>query len=718
MTRPTTGLRLVTAVVAALMLVSLGALPGVAQEGGDPPTESAGYVDVSCVEDAAAGTTTCSFTPAFTDGSLPSAITIAYGQLCATVVGAGTGVAGDAGYSFTGGGGALTLSGSVAVSVDTTTYTVEGAGGAVALAGPAIVCAAPPDTGPPTDPVTDPATPEPELPAATTVSVYALDCVTDPGPVAPGDLPTGCLAAEGLVVDASVDGVYSSSQTTDAAGWALFEAPVGSSLLLVEQSDTIATGYAPLGDGSATVAPVAEGASAVLIHVATDDGGEEPAPPPAPDAGEEEQDDGVGASDDPPVGRIQLVKSTCTRPGEPYTELRVIGQTATLQAQDESVEGCVATAGAEFLVTGGDLPVEGSVFVTGADGAYRGTLTPGSYTVTEVLSGESVEIEIVADETVLVVAIQYVEPVIGTIAIRRFVCIDSEVENEVTSIETFLDPPAEPDPGDVCAAEDGDYQLNDAEPFEDDDGDGAITFPLPIGTYTFNDLDTDTAVSIDILEGATTLVQVTRTVPGSDLSVAYTFCESATAYQGSPADLGYWPATCPGTTAGIEIRLLDAAGNIVGSALTDDDGVARWSNLAPGTYQIRGRGNRATCAVFIGGSAALGGFTVEANTIYQGAVYGCLKPPPDDGSGGNNTGGNNSGGNNSGGNNSGGNPDPQGSGGDGQNKGGSGSGDVYVTALPSTGSGSGQSSIFWPLAAAGLVVVGMGAEILRRRRAA
>lgn len=555
--------------------------------------------------------------------------------------------------------------------------------------------------------------------ADVTVLVYAYDCDAEPDIVDPPTAPAGCAAAVGLALTVTANGVDLPGAITDGAGAASIAAPDGSSVVAVEDPTTITLGFVSLGSGMVEITPASEGAVAVLIHVLDDFGVEEP--PPGPGADEEEDGDG---------GRVQLVKGVCPTSGEARTELTVIGPN-TFMAQSQANEGCQPASGAEFLVAGGDLPVDGESYLTGEDGSFRGELAPGLYTVTESLSGESAEIEVVLDGIVVVIAFQYVPAEeTGTIAVRRYACVEGEVET--TSIEAIVDPLEEPGPGEFCVAEDGGFQLNDGEPFNGG-GDGAINFSLPTGSYQFTDLDSTMSVGVDIMADATTYVLVKRLLPFGELAVAYALCDAADAYQGDPDDAEYWAETCSGEAAGVELRLFDALGNVVATAITDAEGIARWTGLVPGDYRIRGTGDRATCAVFIDGSASLGGFLVAANTLYQGSVYGCTKPPVDDGSGGGDNGGNPGGGNPGGGNTGGGNSGGENSGGGNGNTGagtgddGTGGGDpnatgggtesTTVTALPQTGSGAAAA----PAGIASLVVlaaVGGLAAVSRRRWAA
>jgi hypothetical protein len=676
MTRRSAGLRFFAALVAILGLAVFDLSRAVAQdeavasdeevaaaEEGVAPAEEppADWVAVSCGANPDAGTTACVFTATLGSGAVIDALTVRFDQVCgAAVIDAGGAEAGDAGYRAAGSPTvSLLLTGLFDVSADLTTYTVESGGVATEVAGNALACAPPPQ-------------PDPPAPTTADVLVSAYYCPTGAGDVA-GVLPADCYVAAGIAFSATADGADLGGFVTDDGGAATVTAPLGATLTLVEDPATVATGFAALGDGTATVAPVTDGAGASLVHVPVAGGGDEETPPPGP-----------GGDNGETTGRIQLVRGTCRTSDTRRTELTVIDpRSFSVRAQAD--DGCQPLGTATFLITGASLPQGETEVTTEPDGSWRGTLLPGIYTVTvtDIGSGEpvEVEVEVVDDGIVVVVAMDY-EPFeeTGRIAVRRYACVDPNLDAPTTAIETVFNPPDEPSAGDEsCKPEDGDFQLNDGDPF-DGGGDGAISFDLPTGSYVFTDLDSGVKnLNVGIEAAATTYVVVRHWLPEGWLTVLYSFCAAANAHTVSPTDAGYFAENCT-ATAGVELVLLDAAGNVIGTALTDENGIARWTNLPAGTYLIRGVGSSATCAVFVAQVPSLGGFALLANTIYQGAVYGCIKPAPGDGSGGGNNGGGNNGGN-TGGDGTGGlpNPDVVAGGDTGTN------GAPLVTTLPMTG---------------------------------
>ncbi len=296
-------------------------------------------------------------------------------------------------------------------------------------------------------------------PATINVAVAAANCAVAPATVVPGAIPSGCAAAGGLKFEATVGAVSLGTFTTGGNGLTQVGALDGENLTITEDLSSVTAGYEAVS-ATSTVA-VAAGAAVTLVHIASN------VAPPSP----------------PAVGRVQLSQGQCPTSGETRTELTYI-EPASLQA---AAEGCRGVAGAEFQVTINAADTLGAAAVEGikrtdANGNWRGELPVGSYTVTHVASGQSLVIDVVLDEVSTVVAINFIHAdpsTEGTISIRRFSCPGSS-DSTVVTVSS-----AEPAPRAGCKTEAGTFQLNDGTPFSGVDGDGAVTFTLPTGNYSF-----------------------------------------------------------------------------------------------------------------------------------------------------------------------------------------------------------------------------------------
>lgn len=456
-----------------------------------------------------------------------------------------------------------------------------------------------------------------ESDATVNVTIAAFDCAVAPVGNTPGQVPAECTAAPGVSFSVTADAVELGTFVAGADGIIVILVPDGAELVVVEDLTTETTGFSIVGTGTQSLT-VSGPIGLSFVHVA--DGG-----PVVENA-----------------GRLQLSQGSCPTLGEERTELRYIAP-RSIQAQAEG-SGCGPVAGSDFRIEGGDFPAGGVTKTTDAAGNWRGEVTEGVYTVTHVGSGQSIEIDIVEDDITVIVAIDYVTQVSGTISVRRYLCGGDEDGTTISIAST------EPAPSDGCTPSDGIFQLSEGEAFTGS-GDGAITFPIPTGTYLFSDLTVGdgTSAEIQIAEGATTWVLVEHVISGGDISVLYNFCGDAT---GDPDDAAFWASTCVNPFAGANLKLISSAGAVVAEATTDDAGVATFPNVVDGTYRIRGGGDRATCAVFVGGQAAFAGFQIASGQLYQSQVFGCAKAAGNPG--GENPGGENPGGENPGGENPGG----------------------------------------------------------------
>lgn len=456
----------------------------------------------------------------------------------------------------------------------------------------------------------EPAVEAADEPTAVDVSVLAVNCPATPATVVPGAVPDGCTVASGLKFEATVGAVSLGTFTTNGSGLVQVGALDGEVLTITEDLSSVTAGFEAVSASSSVT--VAAGAAVTLVHVASD---AEPVPPPA-------------------VGRVQLSQGRCPTSGENRTELTYI-EPASLRA---AAEACRGVAGAEFQVTRNEADTVAAAAVEGikrtdANGNWRGELPVGSYTVTHVASGQSIDIDVVLDELSTIVAIDYIHldgEAEGTISIRRYACPGAVDTTEVTVS------PAEPTPRDGCASEGGTFQLNDGEPFSGIDGDGAVTFTLPIGIYTFSDLTggNDVGADLTIAAGETTWVMVERLMSPGDISVQFNACSAPVSDAQDPNNAAFWASACNNPVSGAAVQLVAAEGGVVGEAITDGGGYATFIDVVTGTYLVRGAGGANTCAVFVGGQAALGGLQVSNGQFIQSQLFTCTKVSsiPGDGS--------------------------------------------------------------------------------------
>ena len=328
--------------------------------------------------------------------------------------------------------------------------------------------------------------------------------------------------------------------------------------------------------------------------------------------------------------RRRLVAFSSPRAGAPPAKR--LGPSSPILSQRPSKapqRECHGVAGAEFQVSINDADALGAAAVEGlkrtdANGNWRGELPVGSYTVTHVASGQSLAIDVVLNEVSTVVAIDFIHAdpsTEGTISIRRFACPGTADTTEITVSA------AEPAPRAGCQTEAGTFQLNSGDPFSGVDGDGAVTFTLPTGNYSFNDLTggDNAGANLTIAAGATTWVMVERLMTAGDLTAQFNACAAPVSAAQDPNDASFWASACNNPVSGAEVRLISAAGEVVGQGTTDGGGYATFLDVPSGTYQVRGAGSTETCAVFVGSQGALGGVQVSNGQFLQSQLFACTK---------------------------------------------------------------------------------------------
>jgi hypothetical protein len=341
---------------------------------------------------------------------------------------------------------------------------------------------APPDDGgeaagddPPEEPADEPA-------PLVSVWLEAYNCDTDPGAQDPAVV---CDPAPGVTVEAAQDGESLGSVATNDAGGAMIEAEEGSTVTLTEDMGTVPPGYLPLSGGVRTFESVAGGEFALFVHVR------------------------VG---DQQAGRLQVVNGSCpTSEDEPRTEFTVVGPPVSGGA---SATPCEPTNEAPFTISGrllgGDLSV-----VTGGDGAWRGTLPAGTYTVTDD-SGASVSVDVIAGETTVVTAIDYVPAPDGTLIVSKVRCTEGEEAGTTITIDDAAnedDSSCTPSDGEFRLAEvaEGDGTAVAVEVFALGPG-GQAELTLRTGDYRLTDLASGETATFTIGDGTTTAVTVRHVV--------------------------------------------------------------------------------------------------------------------------------------------------------------------------------------------------------------
>ena len=340
-----------------------------------------------------------------------------------------------------------------------------------------------------------------------------------------------------------------------------------------------------------------------------DDGDtEESGTPPGDTSGEE------------PLGRIQIVNGTCpTADDEARTRFTVIDPDA-MRIQAAADEGCAGNADRTFTVTGGNLPDDGITLTVDGDGVYRGHLEPGDYTITEDATGEATavgEVTVREDGIVVVVVINYEPAVTGRLHIVRYVCTDGDVEGTTIYVDQ------DPTPGRPCAAADGDFQLNDGDldggkPIDTEDGEIALN--MPIGSHVLTDLASGTLADLSIAEGVTTKVVVVEVVLTGTVQISAKLCADPAAANQDPTSPAYFEANCGGAFAGVAVSLLDAAGGVAASGVTDTAGRLTLDDIDSGTFTLSA--GDTMCVIFVDGTSATSGFAVTANATQDVALFG------------------------------------------------------------------------------------------------
>ncbi|HEY7032741.1 MAG TPA: hypothetical protein VH482_15465, partial [Thermomicrobiales bacterium] len=215
-----------------------------------------------------------------------------------------------------------------------------------------------------------------DVPVQVDVSVVVYNCTADPEGDDPATRSDICDPADGVDLSAQ-DGTTDLGTHPTSGGVYVFFATVGNAFVVGED---VPTGFQPIGNGSATIDPVAGSAMVTFVNVANDQGGHTQ------------------------LGRLQLVHGTCASREPQAPDFHVIPPRSF---QAESTQGCDPTPGAVLTITGDNLPGGSAQAITDGNGVWRGYLPEGLYEISE--DGGSVSgVPIVADDLTAVVVIDYV----------------------------------------------------------------------------------------------------------------------------------------------------------------------------------------------------------------------------------------------------------------------------------------------------------------------
>ncbi len=475
--------------IATLLVATRGA--AFAQDtAGTPIVATNDSVTVACTYEGTANQSTCDFTLVDTDQSSPTALTILASELCASPIGIGSTVSGGGAFTqdvtASGATATLTFAGQVSQTSGPATYRITVSGQDVAISGDSISCAeatgsppgngsaseagSPSGNGGASEAASATVTPVPKPAVTATINFY--DCTADPLDVAPA-ASSLCTQAAAVGASVTIDGVASTSITSNGSGIATVDAPEGSTVVVTEDQNTITSGYVPYGEGAVTFTAAA-GQNFNFVHL------------PRPD-----------------VGRVQITSGTCPTSGDSRTSFRVIEPGLVTAA----ASSCAFTPNVAFTITGGALASAFDV-TTGSNGSWLGFLPGGDYTVTSADS-TSASFTVYNEEIVVIIAIGYQAQPTGTLAVARWEC--APVETAEVSIDVAAKKPGNPAD---CAASNGGVSLTEvgssADPAKFKLGDGgAFSVDLKPASYVLTDDASGQTASFTLGAGETLYATIT-----------------------------------------------------------------------------------------------------------------------------------------------------------------------------------------------------------------
>jgi len=504
-----------------------------------------------------------------------------------------------------------------------------------------------------------------EEPVLHPLVVTIFNCETDPGAALPQDHPD-CSTAEAANVSVQVDSIAIGSQPTDGNGQATFSIEEGSTAVVSQDPATVPTGFTPRG--AVPVEVLVEGpAVAQIVNVA--------------DAEEVVETQ----------GRFQIASGQCFTGLEPYTEIMIVGPMVRAAAQE-----CGPLAGAEFTITGGSL-AEPLGLTTDGSGNWTGSLDAGDYIIAR--AGASAGFSIVLDQITVAVAVDWIAGPTGAVGVQRYVCSEGDRNGTVISL---IEGGGGGPPNASCVASDANVQLyasgSAAKPLNLP-GNGTQV-PVAAGDYTVRDVTSGAGRALTVTEGGFVQALIVETRLAGVVAAQLNLCADPSSNFEDPTQPGYWSGNCGPAAPGLYVALLDTTGTVVASTETGGDGTANFEDILAGTYLLD---VESSCALFANGADARAGFAVGPNQVVTLAAYECATPSnPNPPPGGGDNGGEDD--------QAGGTPDPNGNG-----IGSVGSmpdqlfniGDtlpevapaqnpkLFVTTLPSTGTGQAAASSLW-----------------------
>lgn len=539
-------------------------------------------------------------------------------------------------------------------------------------------------------------TPEAGVPATPVrVTVVAYQCNVDPGTSDP--LTAGCALAPNVTFAASDSGGSLGTATTDGGGTTGFDSTAGSTFIV--QQTSVIDGYRPTGDGRYEVQQLAGDLTITVINVLRVE-----------------------------LGRLQIVAGLCPTSGESRTEFTIADQS---HFQTASLTECGANPGSVFTVSSDALPGGSWTIRTEADGAWRGYVPAGTYTVTASDGTVSGAIVVVADAVSVAVAVTYVHQEQGTLELQHVLCT-AGVDGEYITVNPAGAPDASCGPAQANITLTDELAGTSTTILVSDNGSTPVA--LKPGLYRVTGPAGIASDLVTITAEQTSVVRVSTVATVGSVMIHGKLCPAGNG--SAPANLA---ATCT-AVAGQQSVTLTGPGEPQ-TITTSSSGTTSVNGLALGSYSLTGA---TVCAVRDADGNDAANFTVSGGQTTNLTVYHC---PIDDGTGGGQNGGGTSGPGN--GDGTGGTPPPIGNPGGGpddgtnpnQNTGGVGgngpdadgtggtavlgiyasNSHLLVRGLPAAGSGSAAPSDFWwPIllltGAGGLALIGRRQQKLAKQR--
>jgi hypothetical protein len=262
-------------------------------------------------------------------------------------------------------------------------------------------------------------------------------------------------------------------------------------------------------------------------------------------------------------------------------------------------------------------------------GNWQDYMDPGSYTISDPETGDSVVVQVQAGETTFVLAVRFVPGPKGTLILQRFEC---ERGVAGTSIEVNGGPA-----NGSCLPSDASIEVDaasgEAEPLVVDLGsDGESSLEIAEGAYIVTDGPSGAETDVNVEAASSVSVVVNGPVLLGTIAASIRWCPASVLGVLNPDNASQWAESCPIAGAGLTVTLFDGDGNPIATSQTGSDGSISFEGLVPGTYGLQASNG---CALFTGGVDARGGFSVAGGGVVNLMAFGCAapvnNPPPDPG---------------------------------------------------------------------------------------